>query len=666
MVGLNGVMSSDRGVQPRSGGRGGGANGKTSRFARAARSLAVAFVLAIAILLGFDSGTKLFADYADGFRTEQALTLPDAVKVWRQDAWRLDDFIAQVRLGDLYSQNQSFPPKESPKNPSFYDPVEAYVWYFMALRPDHVYSFDDNSDAYQGINSVRYSAFANAEQVFYSLTFEQRLEARARILYILSSRGAEGFMTLGRLHGVGISPIGPTGPSGPIVASTTQALFCMRSDYSYWPLSWYWWLRASITGEDYPHPPVWKWVENTEKNWDRRYPEADCQASIPPPQPIDNPSASPGASNLSNNPAGAPVPLNNAGSGASGELPTSPPSAGYGSDPRSSFQGGAGNGAIPLTPQDQGGGMAAAASGGYPAGGGAGYGGGYGQGYGGNAGYGGGYSQGYGGGSGYYARPLPSVFVSNEAEALTYFQRADILGHPLAGSYTNALRYSLSSYNSDGKKIIADAEKRARYWAPPYEFYQGATAGGLPHSDESLPSLEQRIALGRVGEIPAIAIAKALDFRRYTKNGRGCGASPACYRAPILQFQNALGYEPTGVLTPPQVVRLIQMAAVDGDARAQDRLGIMYAKGIGVPQNFVRAEKWFINAANQHDADALFNLYVLYKVGPNGIEQDEHKAVSYNIQALAAGYNRLFCELQDLLRQADDRHDHADGARRRS
>jgi TPR repeat protein len=354
---------------------------------------------------------------------------------------------------------------------------------------------------------------------------------------------------------------------------------------------------------------------------------------------------------------GAPVALNGGG-GAGNPLPVAQPQ-GLDPDPGAALQGapaagGADDQAIPLIPQGAGGGMdnadaplpvgdAGGMAGAFPAAG---------QGpfppRGGN----------------YYVEPVPTVFNLDDSEALTYYHRAELLGHPMADVYTTSLRNSIAISNADSRKIIADAEKRALYWTPPYEFYQGVTAGGSPHSDESLPSLEQRIALGRVGEIPGIAIAKALDFRRYTKHGRGCGPPFVCYRAPIMQFQSALGYEPTGVLTPPQIVRLIQMAAVDGDAVSQDRLGIMYAKGIGVPQNFVRAEKWFINAANQHNADALFNLYVLYKVGPNGIEQDEHKAVSYNIQALAAGYNRLFCELQDLLRQADDRHDHADGARR--
>jgi len=645
---------------------------KSFFLARAMRTAVLTCLCATAVIIGFDSAT--LADYADGYRTEQALTLPDAVRVWRRDAWQRDDFYAEVRLGDLYSQNQSFTPKESSKNPSFFDPVEAYVWYFLALRPDHQYSFDDNANAYQSLYTTRDNAQRNLQQVYYMLTFEQQLEARARIIYILASRGAEGFMVLGRLHGVGIAQ--SVQPYQPYVPPYQKIQLCMRSDYTYWPLSWLYWVYASVAGSDYPHPPVWKWVDNTTQNQAEAFPDYNCSWEERPPPPSDLTSSSGSAysttssytgssytgSSYTGSPGGsyggsysnsAPVPLTSGAGGPS----IAPPTISLTPDPRASLQGSPGMNSqtVPLTPQEQTVATSPAA-GAYPGYSGAGYGG-YAGGYGGYGGYSAGYS-GYGSG-------VPSVFQQNDAEALTYFQRADMLGQPLADTYTAALRNSIMSYNSDGKRIIAEAEKRARYWAPPYEFYPGVTAGGMPHSDESILSLEQRIALGRIGEIPCCAIQEALNFRRYTVDGHGCGPPPICLRRSIVAYQNAIGAEATGLLTPLETVRLIQMAAVDGDAVAQDRLGIMYAKGIGVPQNFVRAEKWFINAANQHDADALFNLYVLYKVGPNGIDPDEHKAASYYLQAMAARYNVLLCELQDLLKQVDTRHDHPDGPRRR-
>jgi TPR repeat protein len=423
----------------------------------------------------------------------------------------------------------------------------------------------------------------------------------------------------------------------------------VRSFWDHWYSSWLWSLWSLVSGAPSPHPPVWKWMSNTQENWDRRLDEYYCQGSEVPPEPQDN-----YALTTTSSPASGALPLNS-GSGSM-NLPVTPPSVSIGPDPRSGGGGGGDSAAIG-TVNSGGGGYSA--SPGYSGTGGAGSTmSGYGTGGTGGSGYSGAY------GTSGFTNPIPSVFVSNDSEALTYFQIALAMGHPLANAYTTAQRNTIKYYNPDAARIIADAEKRARFWSPPFEYYPGATAGGMPHSDESQPTLEQRIALSRIRELPLNAVIEALDFRGYAKRGPRCGPPPICFRRGVMQFQNAMGFEPTGILTPPQTVRLIQMAAVDGDAIAQDRLGIMYAKGIGVPQNFVRAEKWFIKSANQRFPDALYNLYVLYKVGPNGIEPDEHKAVSFSAQAMAAGYNRTLCELLDLLDQADGGRDHPVGARR--
>lgn len=589
---------------------------------------------ALVLLVGFN--TPLFADYADGVRTEQAMTLPDAVKVWRKEAWQRDDFLAQIRLGDLYSTAQSIGPGES-KNAGFYDPVEAYVWYFLALRQGHDYRADDNGNAYDTINNVRGNAQNNAEQLFSNLTFEQRLDARARILYILSSRGAEGFITLGRIQASGW--VG----GGPISATQKpRVMLCVRSGWDHWYSGWLWWIWANLTNRPYPHLPVWSWVLNVQENWDRRFPDYQCMGAEIPPEPLDNyaltsPTTSAGAISLGGNlngpsssaqmgaPGPATVPASGSTGGGSDQVGTI--AVGGGAPPPASYGSGYGSG-----------------GGNYPGSGGA---------------YGGGFPSGYG------FRPVPSVFEANDGEALTYFQIAASLGHPLAGAYANNARNAIRYYTPDAGRIIGEAERRARYWLAPYEYYPGITAKGKLHSDESLPTLDERLALRRVRELPFPAILEALDFRGYAFRGRACGPPPICLRRAVEQFQAALDLEPTGFLSPEQTVRLIQMAAVDGDAIAQDRLGIMYAKGVGVPQNYVRAEKWFIKAANQRYPDALYNLYILYRVGPNGIEPDEAKAGSYAAQAAAAGYQPARCELIDLLRQADSGgHDRPVGARR--
>lgn len=66
-----------------------------------------------------------------------------------------------------------------------------------------------------------------------------------------------------------------------------------------------------------------------------------------------------------------------------------------------------------------------------------------------------------------------------------------------------------------------------------------------------------------------------------------------------------------------------QKAAQQGDARAQNNLGMMYAEGIGVAKNPQRAKAWFQKVLAQPDtpenaeikADARDNLQALKKHG---------------------------------------------------
>ena len=106
---MNGVLKSrraSRAGKPHSDAAQPNAQPRRSALALSARGLALVVTIAAAVVLLVDSNTASFADYADGVRTEQAMTLPDAVKVWRKEAWQRDDFLAQIRLGDLYSTDR--------------------------------------------------------------------------------------------------------------------------------------------------------------------------------------------------------------------------------------------------------------------------------------------------------------------------------------------------------------------------------------------------------------------------------------------------------------------------------------------------------------------------------------------------------------------------------
>lgn len=64
-------------------------------------------------------------------------------------------------------------------------------------------------------------------------------------------------------------------------------------------------------------------------------------------------------------------------------------------------------------------------------------------------------------------------------------------------------------------------------------------------------------------------------------------------------------------------------AAEQGNAEAQNRLGLMYHNGEGVPQDHAEAEKWFRKSANQGNEEAKLNLHYSYNK-----ENDGHSTVA--------------------------------------
>ncbi len=68
-------------------------------------------------------------------------------------------------------------------------------------------------------------------------------------------------------------------------------------------------------------------------------------------------------------------------------------------------------------------------------------------------------------------------------------------------------------------------------------------------------------------------------------------------------------------------LRLWRPLTEQGDARAQNKLGLMYFNGQGVPQDHAEAAKWYRLAAEQGLAEAQYNLGVMHRVG-QGVSQD--------------------------------------------
>ena len=68
-------------------------------------------------------------------------------------------------------------------------------------------------------------------------------------------------------------------------------------------------------------------------------------------------------------------------------------------------------------------------------------------------------------------------------------------------------------------------------------------------------------------------------------------------------------------------IERLRSAAEQGNANAQTGLGVMYASGEGVPQDYQEAVKWYRLAAEQGQASAQANLGAMYYNG-KGVPQD--------------------------------------------
>ena len=84
-------------------------------------------------------------------------------------------------------------------------------------------------------------------------------------------------------------------------------------------------------------------------------------------------------------------------------------------------------------------------------------------------------------------------------------------------------------------------------------------------------------------------------------------------------FEDALAPAQKGYYAT--ALRLWQPLAEQGNAAAQRNLGVMYANGQGVPQDYEAATAWYSKAAEQAYASAQHNLGAMYADG-RGVTQD--------------------------------------------
>lgn len=123
---------------------------------------------------------------------------------------------------------------------------------------------------------------------------------------------------------------------------------------------------------------------------------------------------------------------------------------------------------------------------------------------------------------------------------------------------------------------------------------------------------------------------------------------------PNAQFELAMKYYEgsNGVKKDyKKAVKWWRKVAEQGNADAQFNVGLMYANGNGVIKDEAEAFKWWHKSAEQGSKDAQLNVGVMYAVG-NGVARDEQEAIKWLEKAAKQGEKRAQKILADMKSQA--------------
>jgi TPR repeat protein len=246
------------------------------------------------------------------------------------------------------------------------------------------------------------------------------------------------------------------------------------------------------------------------------------------------------------------------------------------------------------------------------------------------------------------APSVMNLFPRNDVDAYLYNYLAVQTGD--VGAYVMLKDFERSSPQRGG--YGAFVESKAKRWVPPYEFYPpDSPASGVPHVDESNWRDEATdVALDRMSELPFVHIGEALAYLRVTPYV--AKKSEDLAPGDVQTFQAMLGREPTGRLSGIERVRAIQYAAVNGSAKAQLVLAVMYSEGVGVRRDYARAFHWYEEADRQGSAEAKYAMSTFFSLGMDGVaDQNKAEAVVYQIDSALSGFRPSAGRLQQVLAQ---------------
>jgi TPR repeat protein len=244
---------------------------------------------------------------------------------------------------------------------------------------------------------------------------------------------------------------------------------------------------------------------------------------------------------------------------------------------------------------------------------------------------------------------VTQLFMRNDVDAYLYNYLAMQTGD--VGAYVLLKDFERSAPERAGYGAFVEA--KANRWIPPYEFYPPETylPGAVPHSDESHPRGDAyEYALSRMRELPFKHVSDALLYLGVIT--RPVESPDNMARGEIDTFKGMIGEPQGGPFLPIDAVRTVQYAAVNGSARAQLVLAVMYSEGVGVPADYARAYYWFSEADRQGSPEAKFAMSTYFALGVEGVaDQNKAEAVVYRMDSALSGFKPTVSRIQAVLEQ---------------
>jgi hypothetical protein len=173
----------------------------------------------------------------------------------------------------------------------------------------------------------------------------------------------------------------------------------------------------------------------------------------------------------------------------------------------------------------------------------------------------------------------------------------------------------------------------------PHRFRQKSKPSAMPRQEIEIHTKRLNLSVSIGGELDKFALAG--DQHRNRSTGLATPICPVVSSVLIALLSIfglvGCGREPTAPKFSPAQVQALTAKAEKGDADAQRLLGLAYAKGEGVQQDYRQAAKWYEQSANQSNAVAQAALGELFEAG-QGVARDEAQAANWYRRAAEQGF----------------------------